>query len=62
VFREQFSATVSLPAVIGHGGVSEILEPELSTEEGAALAKSGEVIRQALADYLARKPAAAFQK
>lgn len=61
IFQEQFGVTLSVPAIIGRGGVSEVLEPELSTEEGIALAKSAGVIRQALDDYLDRKPAVAFQ-
>jgi L-lactate dehydrogenase len=61
VFREQFSVTLSVPAIIGQGGVLEALEPELSPEEHIALTKSAEVIRNALADYLAPKPAAVSQ-
>ena len=41
--------TLSLPAVIGRGGVSKILTPALSAEESSALAKSGEAIAEAFA-------------
>lgn len=49
VFQEEFSVTLSLPAIIGHGGVSEVFEPTLSEDESDALAKSAEVIAEALA-------------
>jgi L-lactate dehydrogenase len=49
VFQPQFSVTLSLPAVIGHGGVSKVLEPALSPEESNALARSAQVIADALA-------------
>jgi L-lactate dehydrogenase len=49
VFQPQFSVTLSLPAVIGHRGVSKVLEPALSSEESDALVKSAEAIAEALA-------------
>lgn len=50
VYRpELFPATLSLPSVIGRGGVSKVLAPSLSAEESDALAKSAEVIKEALA-------------
>lgn len=49
VFQPQFSVTLSLPAVIGRGGVTKVLAPALSAEETAALAKSAKVIARALA-------------
>ncbi len=48
VFQPQYNVTLSLPAVIGQGGVAKVLEPALSTEESEALAKSAEVIAEAL--------------
>lgn len=44
----QFGVTLSLPSVIGRGGVSMVLQPELSEEEAEALAASAEAIRAAL--------------
>jgi L-lactate dehydrogenase len=40
---------LSLPCILGAGGVERILEPELSVEELSALHKSADVIRQAMA-------------
>lgn len=48
-YHKEFRATLSLPAVIGHGGVSKVLMPALSAEESDALAKSAAAIRAALA-------------
>jgi L-lactate dehydrogenase len=48
-YQKQFRVTLSLPAVIGHGGVSKVLMPVLSAEESDALAKSAAAIRAALA-------------
>lgn len=48
VFQPQFSVTLSLPAIIGHGGVSKVLAPALSAEESNKLEKSAEVIAEAL--------------
>ncbi len=40
---------LSLPCILGAGGVERILEPELSAKELSALHQSAEVIRQAMA-------------
>jgi L-lactate dehydrogenase len=48
VYQEKFSVTLSLPSVIGRGGVMKVLDPSLSTEESDALAKSADVIFNAL--------------
>lgn len=48
VFQPDFGVTLSLPAVIGKGGVSKVLAPRLSAEEASALAASAEAIRSAL--------------
>jgi L-lactate dehydrogenase len=50
VFQEQFNVTLSLPSVIGKGGVSQVLMPDLSDEECERLAESGAAIRRALDD------------
>ncbi len=47
--QPEFGVTLSLPAVIGHGGVSKVLTPALSTEETEALAASAAAIASALA-------------
>ena len=48
-YHQKFRVTLSLPAVIGHGGVSKVLMPSLSAKESEALAKSAAAIREALA-------------
>ena len=48
--QPEFKVTLSLPAVIGHGGVSKVLTPTLSAEETEALAASAAAIKKALAD------------
>jgi L-lactate dehydrogenase len=42
--------TLSLPRIVGRGGAGEGIELDLSAEEGAALKRSAEVIRAAVAD------------
>lgn len=49
VLQPEFAVTLSLPAVIGHGGVSKVLAPELSAEEAEALEVSAAAIARALA-------------
>jgi len=48
VFQEQFDVTLSLPSIIGTGGVSKVLMPALSPEESDGLAKSAAAIDEAL--------------
>lgn len=50
VLQPEFGVTLSLPAVLGWGGVSKVLSPALSGEETEALATSAAQIRAALAD------------
>jgi L-lactate dehydrogenase len=38
---------LSLPAIVGAGGVSEVLEPEMSADEQQALKHSADVLRNA---------------
>lgn len=47
-YHEKFGVTLSLPSVVGRGGVMEVLPPALSKEEAAALAKSAETLAEAL--------------
>lgn len=49
VRHERFGATLSLPSVIGRGGVKQVLDPALSPDEAAALEASAKAIRDALA-------------
>jgi L-lactate dehydrogenase len=48
VYHRPYSVTLSLPAVIGRGGVSKVLTPTLSAEESSALANSAKFIAEAL--------------
>ena len=47
-FNKQFGVTLSLPSVLGRHGVAEVLMPDMSAEERAALDKSAETLRSAL--------------
>lgn len=47
-YHERFRVTLSLPAVIGQGGISKVLSPSLSAEEIVRLARSAAAIRKAL--------------
>lgn len=49
VLQPDYGVTLSLPAVIGRGGVSKVLPPALSAEETEALKASAEAIASALA-------------
>jgi L-lactate dehydrogenase len=48
-FQQKFGVTLSLPSVIGRGGVIEVLEPDMSEEERVGLQKSVETLKAALA-------------
>jgi L-lactate dehydrogenase len=47
-YQRGFGVTMSLPSVVGGGGVITVLEPELSADEGAGLEKSAQTLRAAL--------------
>jgi L-lactate dehydrogenase len=47
-FQKKFGITLSLPSVIGRGGVIEVLEPEMSDEERVGLQRSAEFLKSAL--------------
>jgi len=47
-YQREFGVTLSLPSVVGRGGVVAILSPDLSTEERDGLRKSAENLRTAL--------------
>jgi L-lactate dehydrogenase len=47
VFNPQFGVTLSLPAVLGRGGVSHILEPAMTPEESRAFQRSADTLKDA---------------
>jgi L-lactate dehydrogenase len=48
-YNQKYSVTISLPSVLGHQGVSRILEPDMSEEERQGFERSASVLRNALA-------------
>jgi L-lactate dehydrogenase len=46
-YSERFGVTLSLPAVIGRSGASQVLSPKLSADEEQALHQSAETLRSA---------------
>jgi L-lactate dehydrogenase len=46
--QKEFGVTLSLPSVVGRGGVIEILQPELSDEEREGLQRSAKAMKDAL--------------
>jgi L-lactate dehydrogenase len=47
-FQREFGVTLSLPSVVGHAGVLEVMQPEMSPAERSVLKKSAEGLRNAL--------------
>jgi L-lactate dehydrogenase len=47
-YQRELGVTLSLPSIVGRSGVTQVLQPELSTEEQAGLKKSAENLRTAL--------------
>jgi L-lactate dehydrogenase len=47
-YQREFGVTLSLPSVVGRGGVTAILPPDLSADEQDGLRKSAENLRTAL--------------
>jgi L-lactate dehydrogenase len=47
-FQSEFGVTLSLPSVVGHAGVLEVMQPELSSQERSALERSAEGLGNAL--------------
>jgi L-lactate dehydrogenase len=52
VYQPEFRVTLSLPAIIGRGGVSRILKPELSAKERKGLKASAAAIAASLANLV----------
>lgn len=48
-FNSEYGATISLPSILGRGGVAQILEPEMSEDERSALRRSAETLKKAAA-------------
>jgi L-lactate dehydrogenase len=46
-YNPKFEVTISLPSVVGRGGVNQILEPTMSAEELKLFNRSAEVLRNA---------------
>jgi L-lactate dehydrogenase len=47
-FNPAYGVTLSLPSVVGRGGVERVLEPSLSDEEQQALQRSADTLRSAV--------------
>jgi L-lactate dehydrogenase len=48
----QYGVAVSLPSIVGRGGVSEMLLPDMSDDERHALEHSAEILKDAVAKYI----------
>jgi L-lactate dehydrogenase len=46
-YNARYGTAISMPSVIGRDGVSDVLMPEMTTEESSALERSAETILQA---------------
>src|SRR5437879_6446075 len=47
-YHPEFDVTVSLPSVVGHGGVQRVIQPDVSNLERQRLQRSADAIRTAL--------------
>ena len=47
---------LSLPAIVGAGGAAEVIEPDISADERAALERSADVLRQAARSLSPERP------
>jgi malate/lactate dehydrogenase len=47
-YQPDFGVTLSLPSVVGRGGIIEVLKPEVSAEERTGLSHSAGTLKQAL--------------
>ena len=48
-YSERYGVTLSLPAVVGRGGVAATLAPTLAPQEEKALQQSADTLRRAVA-------------
>ncbi len=56
-YNPHFGVTFSLPSVVGSRGVVEVLELDLSEDEGRAIAHSAEVLKKVQSEQLSGSPA-----
>ena len=47
-YNPDYGVTVSLPSVVGRKGVVQVLDPQMSEEEQQALARSAEILKNAV--------------
>jgi len=47
-YNPDYGVTISLPSIVGRNGVAQILDPQMSEEERQALARSAEILRNAV--------------
>jgi L-lactate dehydrogenase len=52
--QKRFGVTLSLPSIVGRGGVIEVLEPDMSDDERNGLEQSAETLKAALASVAKR--------
>ena len=50
----RYGVALSLPSVVGHEGVAEVIWPEMSAEETAGLERSAETLTKAVGEYLGK--------
>jgi L-lactate dehydrogenase len=50
-YNKKYGVTLSLPSVVGRGGVIDILEPEMSDDERGALDRGVEILKNATAKF-----------
>jgi L-lactate dehydrogenase len=55
-YNAEYGVTLSLPSVLGRSGVTRILEPPMSDEEGEALQRSADTLKSALARLQVNPP------
>ena len=48
-YNPRYGVTLSLPSILGHDGVVQVLEPELSEDERQTLQRSAAALRAATA-------------
>ncbi|MDB5541628.1 MAG: lactate dehydrogenase [Devosia sp.] len=46
-YHQQYGATLSLPSIVGSGGVTGVMEPDMSDDERQALQRSADTLRRA---------------
>jgi len=54
-FNPRYGVTLSLPSIIGHDGIVQILDPEMSPDEGRSLERSAQLLKGAVSRLEARQ-------